>query len=271
MAATVPSALAAGKIVINHDEWTFSSTGFGGQNDAGTFATNVAAFFTGGTPGSFLAYSSNFGLSNPALNTAMNGAGHTWTVSMAQPFTLATLSAYDGVFIGGNTLNNQVLIDYVNAGGNVYIMGGTGSINETTVFGPFLAAFGFSFGSPYNGLCCSIAISSSHPLFANVDHLYENNGSSITDLAPLDPQNEIIFSRNGQGTYAVFNGSGCAVAPDGDLNANGGAKGDDVQPFVLALVNQSNLPNDVCHADFSASGHIDTLDLPGFVAKLLGA
>jgi hypothetical protein len=50
---------ADGLIVVNHDEWTLSNTGFG-NNLANTtrFVQNLANFFTGGQPGGrFLAYS----------------------------------------------------------------------------------------------------------------------------------------------------------------------------------------------------------------------
>ena len=73
-AEALPSA--TGKIVVNNDEWTLSDLGFQQGPDTATFALNVASWFTGGTPGSFLAYSTNFGLSQSSLAAAMNGAGH---------------------------------------------------------------------------------------------------------------------------------------------------------------------------------------------------
>ena len=58
----------AGMIVLANDEWTLSETGYSHTvSDPGVFATNVAGWFTGGSAGNFLAYSSNFGLTGSSL------------------------------------------------------------------------------------------------------------------------------------------------------------------------------------------------------------
>lgn len=62
----------------------------------------------------------------------MKDAAHQWTVNVNQKFDLETLKQYNGVFVGGNPLDNQVLIDYVKSGGNVYLMGGTSAVNGTS-------------------------------------------------------------------------------------------------------------------------------------------
>ena len=58
--------------------------------DARQLVLNVASWFTGGRPGRFLAYSTNFGLREPMLASFMVEAGHTWTVATDVPFTLDT-------------------------------------------------------------------------------------------------------------------------------------------------------------------------------------
>jgi hypothetical protein len=89
----------AGKIVLANDEWTLSDYGYGQSvSDPGVFATNVASWFTDGTTGNFLAYSSNFGLTGSSLANSMTSTGNSWTVSTSTTFDLATLSAYDGIF-----------------------------------------------------------------------------------------------------------------------------------------------------------------------------
>lgn len=258
-----------GKIVVAHDDWTLSNNGFISPSDGGVFALNVASFFTGGGTGQFLVYTSNFGLNGTQLIATMTGAGHTWTRTTAVPFTLATLSNYDGVFLGGFAVNNQVLIDYVHAGGNVYLFGGSAQFNEATTFNTFLNAFGLSFASGYNGLSGHRAITSAHPLFAGVTHLYDNNGSTISDLQPTDPRNQIIFSQGAAGLYAVYQ-EVCVAPPDGDMNASGSADGTDIQPFLNAVFAASTTPADLCHGDFSGNSVMDAADVPGFVAKLLG-
>ena len=95
----------AGKIVLANDEWTLSNTGFSGLNDGAAFAENIASWFDGGSPGNFLVYSSNLGLSGPtasSLSDTMASTGNTWTVSTAIPFNLPALLAYDAIFLAGN-------------------------------------------------------------------------------------------------------------------------------------------------------------------------
>ena len=198
---------SAGKIVLANDEWTLSDSGFFGPNDPAKFATNVASWFTGGSGGEFLAYSSNFGLSGSGLKNAMESAGYGWTVSMAESFTLATLQQYDGVFLAGNILPNNVLIDYVNGGGNVYLAGGTGWYGaqaEAAQWNTFLNAFGLGFGNFYNGVGGNIAINNSHPIFSGVDSLYQDNGNDALDIVVSDPNAQVLVSQNGRGLYAIY-------------------------------------------------------------------
>jgi len=201
----------AGKIVVANDEWTLSDSGFGTPNDPGKFATNVASWFTGGKAGNFLAYSSNFGLNGFSLASAMTGAGNTWTVSTSVTFDLPTLKAnYDGVFLAGDAADNNVLIQYVNAGGNVYLAGGTGwggADGEAAQWNTFLNAFGLGFvgtySNDYNGVGGSIPISSPHPIFFGVNSLYQDNGSHVVQLNPADPHTYIL-TLNGEGLYATY-------------------------------------------------------------------
>jgi hypothetical protein len=206
---SIGTSAYAGKIVVDNDEWTLTDTGFYYSGDAGTFATNVASWFSGGT-GNFLAYSTNFGLTGSSLASAMTGAGNTWTVSMAGPFTSSYLSTFDGVFVAGNPLDNNVLIDYVNAGGNVYLAAGTGwgsSYSEAMQWKPFLNAFGLEFDTGYNGVGGNIAIESTHPIFAGVDYLYQDNGNSVIDINAEDTRGEVLIPR----LYAVYD-SGTPVS-----------------------------------------------------------
>lgn len=206
----------AGKIVVANDEWTLSNGYYGDPNDPAQFVKNVTSWFNNGATGGYLAYSNNFGLTGSSLSSAITGAGNTWTVSMASTFNLATLSAYDGVFLAGNAVNNSVLIDYVNAGGNVYLAGGTGvggSVAEANQWNTFLNNFGLGFGTSYNGVGGNIAINSTHPIFNGVDSLYQNNGNDALDIYSSDPKGQVILSANGHGLYAVYD-SGPAPVPE---------------------------------------------------------
>ncbi len=115
------------KIVVNSDDWTLSDKGFA-NGDAKQYILNIANWFTGGRPGNFLAYSNDFGLTDQQLANTMTNAGNSWTVSSGAPPTLADLAQYDGVFLlTSPVIDNQVLIDYVHAGGNVYVGAGSGA------------------------------------------------------------------------------------------------------------------------------------------------
>jgi len=207
----------AGKIVLANDEWTLSNSGFLSPNDAGTFATNVAGWFNGGSPGSFLVYSSNFGLTQSSLSSTMTSAGNSWTVSMGISFDLPTLLGYDGIFLAGNAADNAVLINYVNAGGNVYLAGGTGAgggaAAEAAQWNTFLNTFGLGFDTSYNHIIESTPINSLHPIFAGVDHLYHNNGNDALDIFVSDPLAAVLVSSNGHGLYAAYD-SGTAAVPE---------------------------------------------------------
>src|SRR2546428_5947661 len=104
-----------GKIVVSNDEWPLSDYGFAVAPDARRFALNLAAWFTGGRPGSFLVYSTNGGLTGFELAETMRGAGHTWHVTTNVGVTLEALLDYDAVFVGGGIVANNVLIGYVRA------------------------------------------------------------------------------------------------------------------------------------------------------------
>jgi hypothetical protein len=201
-----------GKIVVNNDELTLSDSGFGAAPDAATFAINIAKWFTGGrSTGKFHAYSTNFEFTGSKLAQTLTQAGYTWTVGTNIKLDLPTLLTYDGIFVGGNAADNQVLIDYVKAGGNVYLSGGTGfggAQAEANSWNTFLNAFGLKFQDVYNGIYGNQTINSSHPIFTGVKLLYQNSGSSITTLDSTSQTSKILVTdaTGKQGLYAVADG-----------------------------------------------------------------
>jgi hypothetical protein len=206
----------AGKIVLSNDEWELTETGFSQSSDAGLFATNVASWFTGGSTGNFLAYSTNFGLTGSSLASVMTSEGHAWTVTTGVTFDLATLSTYDGVFLAGDAADNSVLTDYVNNGGNVYLAGGTGwggAYAEANRWNAFLNAFGLGFGAPYNGVGGNIPISSTHEIFNGVNSLYQNNGNNAIDMNLADPSSQLLVSYTGRGLYAIYDDTIAVAEP----------------------------------------------------------
>ncbi|WP_231859474.1 tectonin domain-containing protein [Nodularia spumigena] len=197
-----------GQIVINADEWTLSDQGIKAAPDGATFALNVAKYFVGDNKGKFHVLSNNFGLTGASLANTMANAGHTWTKGINITVNLTTLQQYDGIFIGGDPVDNQVLIEYVKNGGKVYLCAGTGQGGaqvEANNWNTFLAAFGLQYQGIYNGISANVPVNNpNHPLFTGVKTLYQNNGNSITDLQPNSPLNHIILAHSsGQGLIAT--------------------------------------------------------------------
>lgn len=201
----------AGKIVVNHDDWTMSN----GQPNAGQFAASIANWFSPGGPGNFLVYANNFGLNNATFTGALAGAGHSVSVNTGVTFDLPNLSAYDGVFLGGylGGYDASVLASYVNGGGNVYLMGGSASVpSEDPVCDGFLNNFGFDYGTSWNGIGGTFAVTSGHPIFAGAASLYYNNGNTVT-LFGVNPYASIVESYNGTGLIGVYD-STAGAAPE---------------------------------------------------------
>ena len=86
----------------------------------------------------------------------MTKAGYTWTVGTNIKFDLPTLLTFDGILVAADlAADNQVLIDYVKAGGNVYVCAGTGAGDaqqEAGRWNTFLNAFGLKFAGAYDGI-----------------------------------------------------------------------------------------------------------------------
>ncbi len=213
---------APGRIVLVNDEWVLADAGFSEPNDPCAFALNAAGWFTGGSPGTFLVYSNDQGLIGSSLASCMRNAGHTWTVSTSATLDLPTLHTYDAVFLGGVLADNTVLTDYVNSGGNVYLLGGSGGSGswgpsqEAAAWNPFLADFGLRLADDgWNSISGSIPIASSHPIFAGVDHLYQGVGQTIFDISPSDPHSRVLIAvpEGEGGLYAVFDGRLDAAPP----------------------------------------------------------
>jgi hypothetical protein len=210
------STTLPGKIVVNHDEWTLGNTGFPPGADGDAFALSLASWFTGGGLGSFLVYS-NDEFFDPngrgsKISQTMTDAGHGWTVSTAgTPDAAAWLASYDAVFLAGPAVpNNQVLIDYVEGGGDVYVAGGTGGFgggqagaqSEAAAWNTFLNHFNLDYegtfpqdpwGSYYNGIgCYALTVTSAHPIFNDVNSLYHCNGNSVSELNAADPNTDVL-------------------------------------------------------------------------------
>lgn len=203
----------AGRIVVNHDEWGLSDTGYAiaGATNTENYILNVIDFITqGNSAANILIYSNNgLGYGQGSFAATQASSGHTFTYNTGLPFTLANLSTYDAVFLGGSghSKSDAVLAQYVNNGGGVYLVGGTGTggpVVEAATWNGFLNTFGLNFGSVYNGIGGNDAITGTHPVLSGVSQLYSDNGNTIT-LFGANPYASIIeTSAGGAGLIGVY-------------------------------------------------------------------
>lgn len=298
------SALGAnGRIIAIGDEWLLSDHAFSGAPaQAQQLATNISNYFTGGVPSAFLVKSNaaaipplgGRGVLGTALANYMTGLGHSWVVDNSATLTLGQLLQYRGVFLAGSpgsgTANADILKQYVNAGGNVLIMAGTGNIaggaaGEAAAWNPFLNKFGLAFGSTYfglpptNTLLTIPTLVSANPLGKSISLVEWGYGQTVSDLEPTNPLNEVALYGDftGQpspppsgdvakqpiiGTYNI------ATVCSGDLNNDGYVDDSD---FVL-FVNAYNILDCAdpampagCPADFNGDGVVDDGDFVIFV------
>ncbi|GJQ59120.1 MAG: hypothetical protein D8M57_04865 [Candidatus Scalindua sp. AMX11] len=214
-----------GVIIVNNDEWTLSDEGgfTHTPDDARQFALNAASYFTGGTQGSFLVYSAKFpqnsGLVGDQLKNTMEViGGHKWKkIEETTDFTLEDLLQYDGIFLTGVSTvhpdypappkpHPQVLIDYLRAGKNIYLAGGSASGHpqkEADLWNPLLSKCGLTFEPVHNDIDQIVPINSGHPLFNGVQNLLQKNGNSINKLNPSNPNAAILVKYQGEGLYAI--------------------------------------------------------------------
>jgi hypothetical protein len=210
-----------GRIIVSNDEWVLSDTGVRNSPDALTFAKNVALWLggcEGRNHGVFHAYSTNFGVTEPSLRNALISQGHSWTTGLNFKITPESLQKIDWLFLAGPVPDAAaiapIIVEFVKNGGGLYIAGGTGAINqgsaaaEASTWNPIISEFGIQFASQYNGLKKIIPISgSSHPIFAGVSGLYQDNGNSISLNGNATAKSKILVTDGGQGIFAIYDGS----------------------------------------------------------------
>ncbi|MCX6118746.1 MAG: hypothetical protein NT027_14490 [Proteobacteria bacterium] len=205
-----------GKIIVSNDEWAFSEAGMAAAPDAKQYAKNVAVWLGGCEGrgyGKFHAYSNNFSLTAPSLAKEFSDVGHTWSSGFSIDLTPEGLSQYDWIFLAGPVPDIAklvpLLVDFVQKGGGLYISAGTlgNAAVEAGWWNPVIQRFGMQYASGYNGIKGNININESlHPIFKGVKQLYQNNGNSISLVAPLSPKTKIYVSSGSQGLYAIYDG-----------------------------------------------------------------
>lgn len=241
------------------------------------FTHDLADWFTGGKPGRFLVYSHHPTLLTDTLATRMAEYGHTWEINRALNLSLATLQQYDGVFLAEDPVDNQLLIDYVHAGGNVFLAAtnAPGSLTTTPVkeieqWNTFLAAFGLAFT---NQLSANIyKPNARHPIFARTIAQNEslNFGFSFSayyqpliKIDPNDPNADIPFSGLSGGLIATY------ADPHNALTLNGTATDDGLAGSLSLTWSKVSGPGTVTLVNFHAPATTATFSAAGsYVLRL---
>jgi hypothetical protein len=106
------------------------------------------------------------------------------------------------VFVGQDSVSPERLTKYVQAGGNVYVMSGTGYGVADMSWNAFLEAFGLTLSST-NSIIGVIPIMSSHPLFAGVYSLLFVAGNSVAVNATYSG-GEVVAWQGSEGLFGTF-------------------------------------------------------------------
>ena len=224
-AAFVGSAGAAygqGKVVVSHDEW-FTSPGYFNSNEQ-RFVSNITNWFGVGSGANVLIYSSDPYLANSTFTTYLQSLGLHVTTNATAP----SFSGYGAVFVEGNSgYDANGLAAYVNGGGNVVYIGGTGvggSAGEAAYSNVFLNQFGLGFASVYNGISGNVSTTGfdaqspfGSSLFTGVASVYANNGNDVLNAisAPAGVTREVFYtSAYSDSREGVFGAASVTTTPE---------------------------------------------------------
>lgn len=230
-----------GRIIAFHDEWALANHSFELSTGSPQFARNVARFLAGGRAGRFLAWSDNVGLRGDSVAATMRAAGHVWVNTQRRDLTLDDLEQFDAVFVGGGIVPPAALLDaYVQAGGGVYVLGGTGETpgaspaHEAAHWNAFLHRYGIEFAPEWNQVSGVYAYATADSLLEGVAGMFEGIGQSLSLVTPAVEGARMVEVRDGIGVLAVWQASGTPVA-------SFAAPAAQVEGDVLALDGSSSL------------------------------
>lgn len=230
LCALASTALAQGRIIAIGDEWLLSDRAFTSLPvQTKQLTANIAAYFSGGGAGNFLAASNSppgsygaRGVNGPLLAAEMQSLGHSWTIAASPVIDLPSLAPYDAVFfagsVGSGPGNAAVLAQYVQNGGAVLVMAGTGDFgsagSEAAAWNPLLNQFGLGFGDVWFAIGLPElhdvpVVDGIHPLNQSLDSISWGYGQLALDLDPVDPLNAVVV----EGDF-----TGLELGPQGAIN-----------------------------------------------------
>ena len=211
-----------GRIIVSHDEWVFSNTGFDEAPDAGRYIKNIVGWLRScgkSSNNKFHALSDDFSLNESALANIMSQNSYSYTKGVNEDLSLENLKQYDWIYLAGRVTGvdaftlGKAMKRYIDQGGNVYVSAGTGDFNgasaEAAYFNSFLSNYGLKYEPFYNKVEGIIAPNSDHAIFSGVSGLYQNNGNSVS-LTGSNAKASILetYTKDGMqhGLFGVFDG-----------------------------------------------------------------
>ncbi|MFN7898207.1 MAG: hypothetical protein ACK5N0_00885 [Synechococcaceae cyanobacterium] len=174
--------------------------------DTETFIKNIAKVLTDAKGGRFLDastyYTTNPTVQGTALEKSLSSPPYAFKRDRSASLDLNTLRNYEVVFVGGEQVDNQMLIDYIKLGGSVCLIAGTGhggsASSEAAGWNQLLDAFGLRLESSYNEITGVRSVTSpTHPLFTGVNSLFQYWGQTI-ELLP-DSKASVIMTSDSLG------------------------------------------------------------------------
>lgn len=197
--SSVGTLFAQGRVFVNHDEWTLSSSGrtAAGAANVTTFTRNVMSWLTGGSTGAVLITSNNFGFPQSTIASDLSTGGFGFTTAADASLTAwGNRSSYSALFVDVTSVsslsNAQFQADlrsYVLGGGSVFMNLGTGALGsagEASRANGFLEYFGLTAAPTYDGVRGSLSTAGydtespfGAALFTGVGQLFMDNGNPL--------------------------------------------------------------------------------------------
>lgn len=186
------------------DDWTTSASAANFGIDLGNptrLITNVATWLTGGIPGSVLILSfDGVSLDNYLVTDGLTAGGYTYLIDPSDA-AWGNRGLFDAVFLdytGAMGVDHATmaaeLSAYVLSGGNVFLVLGTGYLDEAHRFNPFLNRFGLNAEVVHAGFTTYDTTpfqsqgANGAALFAGVNELLVVNGNSLSQGGVNDAQ-----------------------------------------------------------------------------------
>lgn len=155
LAISACAVSAAGRVVVCGDEWALNNSAFTAQiPDSAQYVKNVFLFLAG--PSGKILDTTDIPTVGSSLQNKLVALGYQYTKDTTSAITPALLAPYKAVVFGGLRgrcdvpANKTTLMNYVAAGGSVYIFTGTGFFGtpaaEAAGWNPFTQVYGITIG-----------------------------------------------------------------------------------------------------------------------------